>query len=99
MEFLEVWRLNHQESPRRWKDSSTGTQCVSWWGLNFLEELQALFFLGETYVECIQLANGLNYVVDVRVRLLKGPVKGPTKRPKACRDTSLAVSIDGPNDG
>ena len=54
--------------------------------------------LGETRVEGLKLFKGCIYVENAWVRLLKSPAKGPTRRPKVGRDTTLAVSIHGPND-
>ena len=55
--------------------------------------------MGETYMEGLKLLKVLIYVGNDRKLLLKDPTKGPTIRTKDGRDTTLIVSIAGPNDG
>ena len=57
-----------------------------------------LFVLGKNDVVCLTLVKVCIYIGNARVRLLKGIIKGPTRRTQGCRDTALVVSIDDPND-
>ena len=57
-----------------------------------------VFVLGETHVGGIKIVKGCINVVNVSVQFLKGPTKGNTRRIQGCRDTTLTVLIDEPND-